>query len=35
MAYELHQAAKGALMVLERDTLVNGVVYPAGEYARR
>ena len=29
------QSKPHARIVLERETLVNGVVYPAGEYARR
>jgi hypothetical protein len=29
------QSRPPARIVLERDTLVNGIVYPAGEYARR
>jgi hypothetical protein len=29
------QSTPHARIVLERETLLNGVVYPAGEYARR
>lgn len=29
------QSRPAARIVLERDTVVNGIVYPAGEYARR